>query len=296
MSLMQPKWIGIAGLLAALLLGCTTGPAVHSTSWLERLRPYHLPAGPDLVQLDVALLERPLGDPFINEELWVLVDEQAVAMERKVVLEENGFRIGQVGGITPAKLQALLTAEAGRTNRRRHYIHTNDPAVVPLGPAAPNFRFQVRQEATLALVSLERAECVLSIVPSIKSGGVVRLRVTPQIRHGESRLAPAAATDNSGWILQEQRPTESYADLAWEIAVTPGQYLVIGGRPDQPDSLGYQCFFRPDQSVQRLLVIRASRSAPEQDSESEPDSEHPPGQALPLALQAARTTVRGTPR
>src|SRR5436305_7184312 len=96
------QWSLLLGLLAVPLLGCAADGPVRSTSWLERLRPFHGPVGPDVVQMDVALLERPVGDPALNQGLWALADEQVIALEQKGVLEDNGFRVAQVGGITPA--------------------------------------------------------------------------------------------------------------------------------------------------------------------------------------------------
>jgi hypothetical protein len=101
----------VIALVAALLAGCTAEKAVRSTAWLNRFRWGGTPQGPDVVQIDVAVLERPVGDLYINQGLWAFADEQVVALESKAVLEDNGFRIGQIGGITPAELQTLLTSE-----------------------------------------------------------------------------------------------------------------------------------------------------------------------------------------
>jgi hypothetical protein len=281
--------------LAGFLAGCASGKPVHSTSWLEKLRPYHLPAGPDIVQMDVALLERPLGDPFLNKEVWILADEQAIPLERKVTVEENGFRVGQIGGTTPAGLQAMLTSERSCVNPRRLYVHADRPTILSLGPGAPSCRFRIDKEGQTLPVCLEQAECTLSVVASMAGDTATRLHFTPQVRHGETRLAPCAAADRSGWVLQEQRPTESYSALDWEVTLAPNQYLVVGARTDLPDSLGYQCFLRRDQSLQRLLVIRASRASPGPAPEADSQDEDPPRKrALPLALQAAWTTARGS--
>src|SRR5262249_26814687 len=91
-----------SGLLAALLAGLALGAADRPGIWVDGLRPYHVPEGPDVVVLEVVLLERPVDDPFVNEELWRSADEQAVPLERKAVLDDNGFRVGQIGGLTPA--------------------------------------------------------------------------------------------------------------------------------------------------------------------------------------------------
>src|SRR5438105_15292900 len=105
------------GLLTLWLVGCTTSQPLRSAAWLSRFRQLGGgPAGTDIVQLEVAVLERPLGDHYINQDLWDVADEQVVAVERKAALEDNGFRIGQVGGLVPAELPALLTSDRSDVN------------------------------------------------------------------------------------------------------------------------------------------------------------------------------------
>src|SRR5262249_47908590 len=114
----------LLGLLTALLVGCAHAPAVRPTSWLDRWRPFHGPSAADVIEVQVALVERPPGDPFLNHELWTLADEQIVPLERKALLEENGFRVGQLGGNTPARLLTLLTSEQSNVNPRRLLLHS----------------------------------------------------------------------------------------------------------------------------------------------------------------------------
>ena len=159
----------------------------------------------------------------------------------------------------------------------------------------------MQQEGEPANVSVEKAQCAFTMVASLTSDGRTRLQFTPQIRHGEKMLAPRAAADGSGFILQEEWPTQSYASLAWEVTLAANQYLVVGARFDRLQTLGHQCFVRREESlpVQRLLVIRTLRMAALSPSEilaDSSDEETPPSQTPPLALQAAWTKVRGSAR
>jgi hypothetical protein len=238
---------------------------------------------------------RPVGDPYINQELWAHADEQAVALDRKAVLEENGFRVCQVGGLAPAGLQMLLTSEKSCINPRCLYARAGNPVSVALGPTRTSFQFRV-PDGPPELLRREQAECLLEIVPRLTSDGRTRLHITPQIRHGSTDTSFVAAKDGSGWLMQTEKPTESFSSLSWDVTLAPNEYLVVGAREDRPDSLGCQCFIRRDETVpvQRLLVIRTCHvSGTRPDSLLDPFEEtisHP----LPLALQAARTTVRGT--
>lgn len=295
---MHQRWALLLGLLAGSFVGCATDQPTHSTSWLDRLRGVRGPTGPDVVMMEVALLERPVGDRYLNQDLWALADEGVVAMERRALLEDNGLRIGQVGGITPAELQALLTSERSNVNPRLIELHAGNPTTVLLGPKAPQCRFQVHQGDELTPVTLEMAQCTLSVLPTLTADGHTRLKFTPQFFHGETKLLPQPAPDGSGWVLQEQRPTERFPDLSWEVVLAPNEYVMIGARFDRPDTLGHQCFVRGDEPapVQRLLVIRTGRpkAGLELDSGPAATEDDSFSRAPPLALQASWSTARGS--
>ena len=289
----------VLGLLTGLLVGCANDRPASPTSWLDRWRPFRGSAAADVIEVRVALVERPPGDAFINQVLWTLADEQIVPLEQKLALEENGFRIGQLGGNTPAGLLTLLTSSRSNVNPRGFFVHANQPIPVVLGPMMPLCSFQIPHERDWAEVSVEKAQCALSLVPSLTSDGRTRLQFTPQVHHGEKKLVPRAAEDGSGFVLQEEWPTDSYASLAWEVTLAANQCLVVGARSDRPETLGYRCFLRRDEAtpVQRLLVIHSCRLKPVSSfdvlAESR-DGETASSRTPPLALQAAWTKARGS--
>lgn len=292
----------VLALLAVGLSGCTNPAVVQSTAWLDRLRGFSGPTGSDVVQMDVALIERPAGDAYLNDGLWGDADELVVAPDRKRSMKENGFRIGQIGGITPAGLQELLTSEHSCANPRRLRMHAAKPTTLYLGPPVAQCRFQLEQDGQKLSVDLDQADCTLEVVPHLTAEGRIRLQLTPHILHGPTALQPRPAPDRSGWMLQEQRGSERYDALGWEITLAANEYLVVGGRFDLPGSLGYESFVRTDGAapVQRLLVIRAARLSPLEPDDSETPfiglDEALPSRVPPLALQAVFTTVRGSSR
>jgi hypothetical protein len=288
----------LAGLLAILPVGCADVPAAHTTV-RDGLRGFGTPPSADVVQMDVALIERPVGDAYINRDVWATTDEQVVALERRAILEENGFRVGQVIGLTPSELQALLTSPRCCATPRRQFLAAGGSAPVKLGPTAPECRFIIRRPDGSEQVVLQQAQCALVVVPSLTDDGRVRLHFTPRVEHGEVLRQMQPAEDRSGWTLEVHRQAESYPDMAWDVTVAPNEYLLIGAWFDQPATLGYQSFVdrQGPAPVQRLLVIRTGRSGGEVDAEI---ADLPPGDASaegrppPLALQAAWTAVRAS--
>ncbi len=285
----------LLGLLTATVIGCTSGPTVHSTAWLDRFRRGAAPAGPDVVQMDVALVERPVGDRVLNEKLWTMADEQVMDLERRALLEANGFRVGQVGGMAPPELQNLLTSERSCAAPRRLVVRAGEAKQLTLGPAAAQSRFREPKDGEPATVTLEEAEFTLEVVPTLTADGRTRLQFQPLVRHGTLAQTIRPAADHSGLMLQSERPAERYANLGFEVTLSPNEYVVIGGRYEQTETLGHACFVRREESqpVQRVLVIRTGRSAPvEAPLAMEPGTEN---WTPPLACQAQwTTTARGT--
>ena len=287
-----------ATLLASSLVGCVAETAVQSTALLKQYRPSHGPAGPDVIQMDIALVEGPVGDRFFNEELWTLADDQVIDLERNAVLEENGLRIGQVGGIPPAGLQERLTSERSCATARRFRLHAGEPTPVNLGPPIEHCRFDIHQNGETTPVNLEHAECVLVVVPTLTSDGKTRLQFTPQIKSGKPERFYAPTTDRTGWMVEDQQPTAKFSDLSWEVALEQNEYVVVGARFDRPDTIGHRLFIRGDEPAprQRLLVIRTGRSMAgvAADEDFRPTKEnggsHPPP---PLAFRAAWTALKG---
>jgi hypothetical protein len=254
------------------------------------------PAGSDVIQMEVALLERPLGDHYINQDFWAVADEQVVAAECQAVLADNGFRVGQVGGLLPAELQALLTSERSDAHPRCRRLHAGNPTTLALGPALPKCAFEIEQDGQSVPVTLEQASCTLEVVPTLTSDGRVHLQFTPVVAHGDAALLPSPAPDRSGWALREQRPSEHYPDLSWEVTLRANEYVVVGGRYDAPQTLGHRCFIHGQDATpgQRLLVIRTARVAPSTSTTPlPPDDEDACARVPTLANQAAWTTARG---
>jgi hypothetical protein len=264
---MHRRWELVLLLGTGLLAGCAGGEAARTTAWRNRLRPPQGPPPSNLVLMEVALIEQPVGDPYVNQQLWDLADEQVVSLERKPVLQDNGLRIGLMSGMLPPGLQALLTSKRSCANPRRIQRAAGEPTTLMLGLTMPRCRFQLHTSGTTEVVELEQAQCTLIVTASLTTDGRTRLQLTPQVRHGEAALIPRPAVDRAGtysWMIQEQRPTETYTDLGWEVSLAPNEYLVVGGRLDRPDTLGRQFFVRGDEPspVQRLLVIRTTRLRP----------------------------------
>jgi len=287
----------LPGLLLALLAGCATDQGTPAAALADRLRGFpSLPS--DAVQLEVAVIERRLGDSYLNREVWTFTDEQVVDLEHKAALGDNGFRVGQVVGMTPSGLQSLLTSERACIKHRNYLLGEGKTKSLEIGATVPHCRFSVIQQGEPIEVSLEEAEFSLIVQPTLTGDGRTRLHFTPQVEYGEKLRDFRVAPDGSGYVMAINRPYKTFPALGWDVTLAPNQYVIVGGRLEHPHRLGHECFAQPDEpgAMQRLLVIRTNRAAGGADEEGgvDPQANREAGdRSVPLALQATWPAVRG---
>jgi hypothetical protein len=274
-------------LAASALLG-TVGclePFVRTRQIVDQFRPVDLPLTGDVVALDIAPLELPITDSATLSAVWAAADEQIVPADFRGRLEDNGLRVGVIGGIPPAEFLNLLTSE--RTNPAPHQClkKMGDARAVPIGTPVGECHFQLVLDGTATPVDLSQAQCGLQVTP-VTSGQSIALQVVPQIQHGRRTLWPSADA-TGGWTMHGNRPVERYVALKFEVPVSESEYLVIGAA-QRPETLGTVCFTASgDRPLHRLLVIRLGRLQKSSSAAfSQLDGD------LPLAAQAAR--ARGT--
>lgn len=258
----------LLALLAGTVAGCMTDGPLRSTAWLKALPGLRGPSGPDVVQLEWALIERPVGDHYLNQDLWGLANEQVVPLEHKDVLENNGLRIAQVGGLLPAEFQELLRSERSNPNPRRRHVRTGQAATLLLGPVRAKSDCTPPRPFGIEGVWLEmmvNAQFGIAVTPSLANDNKVRLSLTPQVQHGVVKTAIKPAEDGAGWTCREHAATEKYGDLSWEVTLAPDEYVLVGCWFASRGTFGKECFVRADEPkpVQRLLVIRAVRQLAE---------------------------------
>jgi hypothetical protein len=285
-------WLALLPVVCGAVLGCTAPDHPKGLSWLDQMRA-GAALGPNSVYLETALIERPVGDPYINHELWTTTDELIVDLDKHAALEANGLRVGQLVGTPPAGFQTLLLSKRSCSNPKG--------ITVAAGKAVPLYLDDVPRHCEFAHVlddephelEIDNARFGLEVVPTLTPDGRTKLRLTPTIETGENLLPFQPAPEESRWMLRIDRPCRKYPDLAWDVALAPGQYLIVGARLDRAKRFGRCAFVQEDDTaaVQRLLVLRTTRSpanstGPGADDFARMDS------ALPLARQAASPAIR----
>jgi hypothetical protein len=280
-------------MLLALVVGCAREQTVRPGGF-DALRGGQAPPEADSVLMDVAVIERPVGDRYLNGELWDWTDQHPGSPEQNAALEDNGLRVGRLVGSTPGQLQALLTSKRHCVIRWRQFLPVGRSVALTVGRKVPEARYQVGQDPEVAL---EQAQSYLLAMPELTTGGRTRLQFTPQFKYGGTVAEYQAAPDMSGWMLTYGPRSKTYPALGWEVSLAPNEYVLLGATLDNPQSLGYQLFVQDDgQTVtQRVVAIRTGRRADFDDLPGEPTERFAAGTpTAPLALQATWTTARGS--
>ncbi len=287
---MRPGMLLCVTIVAIALPGCATDKPVTSLSFFGKAR--SLPTaitGQDVIQFELALIERPLYDKFVNNELWLLADEQIVPLEQKAYLDDSGFRVGLVNGLNPSGLQTLLTSNRSCQLPWRQYTRAGNAALYPLGPTIAHCKLD--RPGTGETLTFEQATCFMQITPTLAPGNKVTLHCVPRIRHGESEMVARQTSDGSAPLLVQEFPFKEFDDLAFDVTMEINQYLVIGARANRVDQLGWRCFWGGDESVpvQRLLAIRTCRPAATENTD-EPADADPHTPHVPSVAQLASQT------
>jgi hypothetical protein len=286
-------WWALVPIVCCLPAGCFTTESVRTTSALPaRYRPA---LDPQAIIIDFALIERAVGDPYINRELWTHTDQLVVDLEKKDLLEANGLRVGQLVGLTPADLQTLLASERWCPKPFKRITCSGQPYNLHLGPVLPHCDYDLCVSGQIHEVRVDRARFGIEVLPALAADRRTKLVFTPKVETGEQVLPFQPLPEQSRWDFKIERPSKAYKDLSWEVSLAPNEFLVIGAVLDKPNSLGYRSFVQdegPDQ-VQRLLVIRTNRSLAGEDEPTFEDIARA-GKSPPLALQATMGAIRGS--
>lgn len=281
----------IALLLAAICgtQGCAHPIALDPGDWIGGKRALGLRGveGDDAIIVCLAVVERPINDPYIHAALWEMVDEQVIPFESKVRLTENGIRAGVLGGQPPQAFLDILGSDHSCVNPRQIQTRFGQPVVATIGSTRDEIAYRLKStnESTDDWHQA-KATCQWEVVVSPGEPGRLKITLCPLVKHGESKISPRAVQDKSGiltWQLQSQQQVERHVTGQIQVETRAGEFLLVGASGEKGDTLGNAWFRQPDPrgSVQRMLVIRTARRSAE--STTAPAPQDGP---RPLALLA----------
>jgi hypothetical protein len=281
-------------MLALSLAGCLNDRPARSTSLIDRVRGIGGPSGPDAVFIEYTHVERPAGDSAMNRQIWSQVDELVIPAETRALLAENGLRCGVVGGLLPSELESMLQNPRSPLGSRQRRLYVNNSAPIVVGGPVAQAEYRVRPtlESKETTIRFEQAKFVMNFTPAHGDSGRLSLKCVPEVEYNDRKRWTPIGAAGEAWA--DQKPVERYPALAFEVSLSPREFLVIGADFSRGNWLGNQMFTDnpASQKVQRLLIIRAGHVA-------SADSNRPPktpskDEVVPLASQAEVSAARGS--
>lgn len=225
---------------------------------------------PRKCMLRVAILNRPFRDAAINETVWKVADEQAIAPEARRALELNGVRIGQITGELPAELDAILNAPPPhKVEPASFLLDDGDQTLISMCDPVDQVSLLLNRENRPYGKDFQAASGYFRVTATHEGGDGLALRFTPEIHHGPVQRSYQPLTHATPYAPQQFRindgqQEEALGDLAGSLVLEPGQVAVIGCRPEQERSLGAFLFTSAenhgDQKRQKLVLVWASRN------------------------------------
>jgi len=218
---------------------------------------------PEALIVQSVLLERPIGDAFLDRELW----ESTLPVgepETRALHAENGLRAGILSGTLPQRFQDLLNSSAETVSPHELSFNTRTEAVIPTAGPIDSCRFALLADLAVQprTIELKQARCGIQVKPQIVEGGRVKVACEPRIQHGERRDRYRPTEDGTGFARVEEIPLEKFPKLGFEVTLGPNDCLVLGWNADRPKTIGEALFAVEvdNRPRQRVLVIRARQN------------------------------------
>lgn len=269
-----PNLLAARLLIVLLSLGALAGCTRLQVTSKPLLKEARLAQGS--VVLDLFFVRLPHNAS--SDELWRELDEQIVAPTVRQRLLAHGFRVGKSALHPPALLEKLLNEQPATAPPEEGVVTQLefDPIVsrrhlqLPTGGRA--HVETSRTYATLSLLesprpgevsglTLSQAQCLFIAQALPSPDGRVRLKLLPEIHHGEfkSRVTPLG---QSHFKLEPERQRKTFDELLLEAPLAPGEMLIIGAQANRPGSAGHYFFSEKTSTglVRKLLVVRVSQT------------------------------------
>lgn len=283
---MRPLRALLIAAIPIALAGCLSDG--NRSRWLDPIPLLGGSTDPDTALLQYVIIERTAGTEDINRRAWDRVDEQVLSFETREALETAGLRAGTTTESAPGVLRKLIDDPRTSWGHRARTFALDKPAPLPVSGVLQRAEFSM-PTANGGTIQFNREGAVLGFDITVRRGseGKVLCKIVPRVKyHDPSQILPADAGDRG-------LSTESFPAAGFELAILPTEYIVIGTDSYWEGSFGHAAFVsdKEERQVQRMLVLKATRSKSESQSQLPITTSSKQVEAPPLAVQAA--TARG---
>lgn len=268
------------GYCALALVGCELfrkSPAELSNAE-SKLPGLKIP--PDSMELEVLVVERPVGDRLLGDFLWKEVDTN-LNMEpgEQRDLQRNGFQVGVAGAHPPVALQQLLEMRAKpiegeiatvqdddqRLHGSRFYRRSGEEVEIQINDT-PHVGLKFNLFANHGskdptVKEFVDARCKYRVTVKREQRGWARLDFIPEVHYGVDQLRPAPGAND--WELKSQSNIDKLLPQRFTVILNTGDMVLVTGNPTASGTVGHRFFTGPEgqDGVQRMLIIRLAHMA-----------------------------------
>ncbi len=253
-----------------------------------------LEADPAQIALEVVFVKFAPGDTKTAQEVWRLVDEQALPAESRRAAARNGFRAGELGGRLPRPLEELLFAEQAesaadevpvpreasetdghslpgidiskepKVTVHQLYLESGEPAEIAAGEVRPLMQLLYTEEGGVRGRSFREAQPQFALQAARRREGSVGLRLLPEIHFGQFKKQYRGG--DGMFRVETTRDKETFDQMALRCELAPGEMLLLGQNDDLPGSLGHHFFTESagGRPMRQLLLVRLRQSRHDQ--------------------------------
>jgi hypothetical protein len=221
--------------------------------------------GANRVVLEVAHVSIVREDLADLEDCWREIDEHVIDAALRKRLNENGVRVGRIGGELPAYLRDLVDqpkdipnlddATQDRLKLHRLTMTAGNEKDMPVGTPQENLSLLRNEGGAIRGKTLHDAQCMMSLrAENETSAGTLFFR--PWIVYGPVKQTYTGK--DGAWRIAPEREQIDFPDLHFSTPLAPGETLVIAPG-QQARGVGKLFFHKKDES-RRILLVRLSSS------------------------------------
>jgi hypothetical protein len=229
-----------------------------------------IPTSRDAIQLEVLLIERPVGDALLGDTFWNEVDQVgSLEPETRLALSRNGFRIGHTGSEPPRALERMLelkseSAGGPKSDQqknligRRIVLSSGGETEVQAGAIFSNCVVDIAGANKPESKEFQNARFVFRLKAERDQDGWARIEFLPEIHHGEYRLRRVPG--GAGFQLRTSQDVYPLYSQRFSLMLNVGEMAVVTTDGENSSSVGGHFFLGDGENarVQRVLVVRLS--------------------------------------
>jgi len=261
-----------AALCCALAAGCQAFDKPPEAALRQFLQP--ATTSPDSVTLEIFHARIPLDREGAADALWEQIDEQRFDADLRRQLVANGLRAGVVGGAPPEALSDLLALQSDapetsavrviskqsavpRVTRQVKQVNRRDETSIRASEVQGEAQVLLSRKGVVGGKTFQQVEGVYTLQAEAIAGQRVRVRLTPELHHGDLRNR-RVGSDQGIFLSTVSREREVFEQLTMQTELAPGELLILGCLPDARASLGgvFHTVSAGGQDQRKLIVLR----------------------------------------